>query len=483
MSLTLTVLLSLLSAGVLAGRVYEILNLTDSATGFLLVGGIILNPYILALFVVITLCCGIIIFSQYKITEPYYSHTSKYTAFIAGLTMTVSGILSLPYKSTAPFFIAGGLAILVIAAAGIGKKKSDYIVMILLIVFAAGLCMDVVSFDVLTYHNTQFLCKVLSYICMTAFMLVVVKSVYMPSRWSRMFIYVTGVISFAVCSMMSLADIICYIIQGGQSLVYLVMKIAVALFGVYAYDNAVSAIPDKKDLKRSKKEEGKINSPEFEIKSKNTEEKANTEASEEKQSVVEKEDITLNSETENIFAGKELEQIFDAFAEEKSVADSKEKTVYSSLAEEFVLKEHAEKPSRYEMFTEVFGAETKNEISAPQEQGIFGDTRSFKKFAAPKLDETAPEYDMLKSMFRGEDTSQYDVPEAEDAENRKKRSIFGRKKDKKAEEKSVIQKDVAEDSVVSKPTDTENKKPFVSGKPKTQKEKNEIKKTVYKKPK
>ena len=77
MSLTLTILLSLFSAGILAGRVYEILNLTDASTGFLLVNGIIMNPYILGIFAVITLCCGILIFGSYKTVKPYYSKSSK----------------------------------------------------------------------------------------------------------------------------------------------------------------------------------------------------------------------------------------------------------------------------------------------------------------------------------------------------------------------------------------------------------------------
>ena len=73
MSLALTILLTLLSAGILAGRVYEIINLTDANTGFLLVKGIVMNPYILGIFAVITLCCGILIFGSCRKAEPYYS--------------------------------------------------------------------------------------------------------------------------------------------------------------------------------------------------------------------------------------------------------------------------------------------------------------------------------------------------------------------------------------------------------------------------
>lgn len=486
MSLTLTVLLSLISAAILAGRVYEILNLTDAATGFLLVGGVVMNPYILALVAVITLCCGIIIFSQYKVVEPYYSHTSKYTAFIAGAAMAVAGILAAPYKVEAPFFIAGGMALLIMAGAGLGKKKSDYLVMVLLLAFAAGLCMDVVTFNVFTYHNTQFLTKVLSYMCIIAFMLTVLKNVYVPSKFSRMMIYVAGMLSFAACSMMSLADIICYIIEGGQSLVYLLMKIAVALFGVYAFDNAVSAIPDKKEISKAKK---KIEAKRFAAPEETAEKGSN--AVQEKDKVVQHTEASLKAESNNqekgfvdTFAGAELAQMFDDFAEEKSEHIQQNDTSAEYLAEKVVLKENAEdEVLKYEMFSELFGSDTKTEISVPQPQGILSETRSFKRFAAPKLDETAPEYDMLKSMFRGEDTSQYDVPQAEETKADKKRSLFGAKKEKSVKIKETALKSERKEDTVLKQPELPDKKTFAAAQPKVSKTKNDTKKVVYKKPK
>ena len=208
MSLTLTVLLSLLSAGILAGRVYEILNLTDAFTGFLIVNGVVMNPYVIGLFVVITLCCGILIFGSGKAAVPYYSKSSKVTCILAGVGFVAAAVPAMQFEVTAPFFIAGGAALIIMGITGLGKKKTDIAVMLLMLGFAAGMCMDVVSFDVNTYHNTVFVQNVMEYLCIIAFMLTVVKNVYLPSKYSRMFLYVTGMLSFSVCSMMNVADII-----------------------------------------------------------------------------------------------------------------------------------------------------------------------------------------------------------------------------------------------------------------------------------
>ena len=72
MSLGLSVLICLLSVGLMAGRIYEILAITDPQTGLLYTQGIALNPLLLVLFVAITVCCGVIIFGAEKKAEPFF---------------------------------------------------------------------------------------------------------------------------------------------------------------------------------------------------------------------------------------------------------------------------------------------------------------------------------------------------------------------------------------------------------------------------
>ena len=64
MAVGLSILVCLLSVGMLAGRIYEILYLTDSSTGFLVTKGIALNPVLTAIFAVIVICCAVILFGK-----------------------------------------------------------------------------------------------------------------------------------------------------------------------------------------------------------------------------------------------------------------------------------------------------------------------------------------------------------------------------------------------------------------------------------
>jgi len=493
MSLTLTIILSLLSAAILAGRVYEILMLTD-ATGFLVVGGVVLNPYIIGIFAVITLCCGIIIFGGYTAVKPYYSNSSKYTAFIAGLAMAVAGILALPYKVMAPFYIACGLALLVMAGAGLGKRKSDWIVMILMLAFTAGLCMDVVTFNVSTYHNTAFLQNVLSYICIVIFIISVLKNVYMPAKFSRMMLYVSGILCFASCSMMSLADIICYIIQGGQSLVYLLTKIAFALFGLYAFDTAVSAIPSAKELQAEKRAAAGIKIIETSEENTDTAEMAQEETVLSEQEAEEYKTENCGaaiSENEILQHKDELTDLFERLASEKTDSSQQLQEDIGTITEEAVLAEETEEDAgKYNTLSEIFAHENSAEIKTVHSNAMF-ETRSFKKVVEPKLSESAPEYDMLKSMFRGEDTSDFEFnaketeKEANQPESKaKKRSVFGGDKKEKAPKEKVKEPKAEKGGRSQQPSFTADKKiKFVSAEPRQAKTKTETKKVVYKKPK
>ncbi|MBR2502729.1 MAG: hypothetical protein IKB62_01245, partial [Oscillospiraceae bacterium] len=112
MSLGLTVLICICSVGILAGRIYEILRLTDIETGFLITEGIALNPVLLVLFAVITVCCGMIIFGSEKDDAPFFSKSSGIFADIAGAAFIVYGIMAVSQSRVAVFMIAGGIALI-----------------------------------------------------------------------------------------------------------------------------------------------------------------------------------------------------------------------------------------------------------------------------------------------------------------------------------------------------------------------------------
>ena len=247
MTIALTVLLSLLSLGILAGRIYEILKLTDPQTGFFIYKGIVFNPYILVIFTVITICCAVLIFGGNKKVKPFFSQSSKIIAVAAGVMFLIYGVMSAGDGITSVFIIAGGIALVLM---GIFELKPsvnavNIATVVLIVVFIAGLCLDVIIFNVSTIHNIVFIKNALSYIAAGLFLLMVMKNVFAPSVYSGMLLYITGIIAFVMCGVMNIADIIAMAVDGQAVLPQLFFNAGFGFFGFFAFDNAISVMPKR----------------------------------------------------------------------------------------------------------------------------------------------------------------------------------------------------------------------------------------------
>lgn len=247
MTIALTVLLSLLSLGILAGRIYEILKLTDPQTGFFIYKGIVFNPYILVIFTVITICCAVLIFGGNKKVKPFFSQSSKIIALAAGVMFLIYGVMSAGDGITSVFIIAGGIALVLM---GIFELKPsvnavNIATVVLIVVFIAGLCLDVIIFNVSTIHNIVFIKNALSYMAAGLFLLMVMKNVFAPSVYSGMLLYITGIIAFVMCGVMNIADIIAMAVDGQAVLPQLFFNAGFGFFGFFAFDNAISVMPKR----------------------------------------------------------------------------------------------------------------------------------------------------------------------------------------------------------------------------------------------
>ena len=122
MAISLTIIVCILSAGILAGRIYEILKLTDPQTGFFIYKGIVLNPVIISVFTVIVICCGIIILGDNKEVKPFFSKTSKIIAAAAGAMFFVYGAMALQSDKTVIFMMCGAVALIITGIVGLKSK-------------------------------------------------------------------------------------------------------------------------------------------------------------------------------------------------------------------------------------------------------------------------------------------------------------------------------------------------------------------------
>lgn len=246
MALGLSVLICIMTIGLLAGRVYEIIRLTDPETGFLITKGLAFNPVLLALFLLITVCCAIVVFGGEKKAETFFSRSSGIIADLAGAAFIACGITGFSEAAAASvFMIAGGIALLLIGIMGLDKTAKDTVIIVLFTLFVVGMCFDIIIFDVCSFYNTEFLHRVLVSVSAMIFIIAVLKNVYVPSVLSHMFLYISGFVCFACSGMFSIAKLICAFAMGYGFSIDMLKDIAFVLVGIYALDNVLSVIPQK----------------------------------------------------------------------------------------------------------------------------------------------------------------------------------------------------------------------------------------------
>ena len=260
MAVGLSILVCVLSVGMLAGRIYEILYLTDLSTGFLVTKGIALNAVLTAIFAVIVICCAVILFGKEKTVKPFFSKSSAIFAAVSGVAFIVYGIMTLSQSKLSLLTVAGGVALCLLGITGLGNKIKDAVTILLLTAFVAGICLEVIVFDVYTIYNTAFLSKVMAGATTVLVLLAVLKNVYTPSVFSRGVLYVCGFLCFTFCGMFSIADIVGTFASGNGFSAEIVKSVAMAVFGIYALDNALSVMPKKANVENiDEKEENQQN--------------------------------------------------------------------------------------------------------------------------------------------------------------------------------------------------------------------------------
>ena len=327
MAVFLTILLSTLSLGILAGRVYEILNLTDAATGFFYYKGIVFTPHILLLFLLTVVCCGIIIFGDRKDDTPFFSHSSRIIAVAAGAMLVVFGVMSRAEGISFVFSIAGGAALVLLGIFELHNKGgfADILISVLIVVFVAGLSLDAIVFDVYTINNIHFTQKALGSVCASLFFMAMMKNIFAPAAKSRMLLYITGMLAAVMCGVMSVADIICMAVTDAIVLPDLFFSAGFAFLGFFAFDNAISALPASGRQKCEEDEDlSEENDVKLYTKSEKTENIHNTTGYSEENTATENEGKAVRESKEfDLSLNKEFTQFFTRI-EEKSETPEKD---------------------------------------------------------------------------------------------------------------------------------------------------------------
>ncbi|MEG0019647.1 MAG: hypothetical protein RR728_03785 [Oscillospiraceae bacterium] len=252
MALVLNILLSAISMGIFAGRLYELINLTDAATNFITFNGIIFNPYILPIFVLITICCGVLILGDIKSGKVFFARSAGVFSAFAGISFLIHIFMSLSADTNEMlnrnrlifFVMIGAFGLIALGTVGLKGKKYEIAIVIMIIIFCIGLCLNAIVFNVSSIYNIKFLQESLSDVSIALFFLLVFKNVYSPSKYSIIQLYVAGFLCFVLCGIMSMANIAYGYISNTISVSELFLQSGYAFIGLYAAATAFLTIPN-----------------------------------------------------------------------------------------------------------------------------------------------------------------------------------------------------------------------------------------------
>lgn len=247
MTIILNALLIIISIGIFAGRMYEILYITDMQTNFLLHKGIIFNPYILPIFIIIALCCGILILGGLKTKKKFFPSHGSFLLALSALFFIISGVTSKTSGGLqAVFTIFGIVGLLLLSLLSLKGKPYEILIVLFLTIFSIGGCIDSIVLNVSSINNTVFLTSALTNIAITLFLLLLYKNAYAPSKSSRMFLYVGGYICFAVTGMLNAAQLTAQLMSSEFALSLSSRYIAYIFIGLYGLAAALQCRPSGK---------------------------------------------------------------------------------------------------------------------------------------------------------------------------------------------------------------------------------------------
>ena len=236
-----------------AGRLYETAFLLEEGTNFLVRGGIVSKPLMLAIVFLISVCCGVLIYSDKKPHVKRLKIPVGIFGMASGALIIVSALLSIVriFTVTGGFLgfdmmlILGGVGLILYGLKGIKGKDGEKLPMVLTVLFPISLCMTTVTVNVQPLADTFYMYRGLSAITTLAFFLFLFKNAYSPSALSRPVLYVTALLNFLVSTSATLANIIGGLVTKALLPADIAMNMALVILGAFSLFTAFYIVPSE----------------------------------------------------------------------------------------------------------------------------------------------------------------------------------------------------------------------------------------------
>lgn len=260
MTVFLNLLFVLVAVLFFAGRLYEVIFLLEEGTGFLSQSGIVTTPLMLVIVLLISICCGVLIYADKRPQDKKLKIPVSFFGFGAAVLFVITSILNLIRIFTVTGGFLGYDFMMILASAGLAMygmkgikgKKSEKLPMVLTIMFPIAMCMNAVVINVQPIADTFFFYRSLSAVTNLIFFILLFKNAYSPSYLARPMLYVSGLMNFLISTAATLAGIIGGIAAMDMPLADITMNLALVIIGAYSLFTAFYIMPSEEAAITSK---------------------------------------------------------------------------------------------------------------------------------------------------------------------------------------------------------------------------------------
>ncbi len=259
MTFFLNILIIVVGSLFFAGRLYEAVYLLEEGTNFIAGKGIVTTLPMLVILFLIAVCCGVITFAGRE-EEKSLKMPVGIFGFLPAPLMVVYAVLNIiGIFKTGGFLgydiliILSAIGFVLLGGMNIKGKTKEKLPVGLVMLLPLAMCMNAVVLKVQPIANTMFLYYGLSAITVMAFLLMLFKNAYAPSKMARPMLYVASLFNFIICGCAGAANFIGGFVMDLLSTADTLFNLALAIIGVFSLFVALNISPSGEKVDASEK--------------------------------------------------------------------------------------------------------------------------------------------------------------------------------------------------------------------------------------
>ncbi len=241
MSTLLNILFTAVAVFFFGGRLFEIIALTDTTTGFIMGKAIVTSPLMMIIICVMAVCCGVIMFSGEYSGKKMKKMPVGIFGYAAGFFFISGGIISSVNCFRFGGFIGyhmievlGGIGLILLGISHIRGKKSERLPMLFIILLCMGVCLNSVVYEIKTIRDTDYMMRTLAGVTALLFFTMLFRNTIMPGKGTKMLLYITSQLNFAFGGVGSLAAVIGNLVNGTSDFPQMLYNLGFVVLGAYS---------------------------------------------------------------------------------------------------------------------------------------------------------------------------------------------------------------------------------------------------------